>query len=237
MPTLNEVYSTYTKKPLHFWYPLIAFLAFSAIAFFFILFIYMNIMVFFDFFKINSYYLIILLSLAFIYIVSGFKGSMIRGFKFAYETSQRFDTENFFIYARERNLKFFIVYLVKIIINVAIIYAAYLLFINQQLIIQIIGFSFTLLILFLINYLLHFSSIALVLYDGISSLKALKASILVSVKNVFYLIGLYILYLITLVTFFIPLINIFTLFIFYPVVETYTIQKMRQLDAKIAKEI
>ncbi|MEM4295238.1 MAG: hypothetical protein QXS91_00275 [Candidatus Anstonellales archaeon] len=237
MASLSDVYSVYTKKPLNFWYPLLAFLAFSLIGLLFLLFIYMNIARFFELANINIYYVLAFFSIIGLYIVSGFKGAMIRGFAYAYKTSERFDTWQFFNYASSNNMKFFIIYFVKVLINVAIIVSAYILLINQQTLIQIIGAFVIALILFIINYLLHFSAIAIVLYENIGALRALKASIIVALTNVFYLIGPYILYLIALGTFIIPLINIFTLFIFYPVVEIYVVEKLRKLDVKIARSL
>jgi hypothetical protein len=222
---------------MNFLYPLIAFLFFSFSGIFFLLFIYLNISPIAKTIGINVYYLIGLMFIFALYIISGLKGSMIKGFKHASEASQRFDTHQFFNYASRNNLRFFVIYLIKALINILILGAAYFILINQTTLIQIIGAFIVFLIVFIINYLLHFSTIALVLYDGIGAFRAIKASIVIALTNIFYLIGPYILYIITLATFFIPLINLFTLLIFYPVVETYTLEKLKRLDAKVAKVI
>gem|GEM_PF-5987466 len=229
MASMQEIYKVYTYNPMIFVWPVFIFLVTSLLAFLSLLFVYINISTFLSFFEFNNYLLLFIFSIFFIYFFSGFFGGMLKGLKVGYETKRRISFEDYVYYANEKNLYFFIIFLIKIAINFSLIFLVYNIFANQTFPIQLIGLLFFSFFFFVLNYFLHFLTIGTLIYEGLGFIKTLRMSFLTSLKNFFYLIVPYTIHIIVLASFLLPFFNLFSIFMFYPIVETFAIERMRKV--------
>ncbi|RME79960.1 MAG: hypothetical protein D6769_00845 [Methanobacteriota archaeon] len=238
MVKVSEIYGDFTRKPLAFVFPLIAYGFYTVMALFVMLFFFMNLEPLMEVFNVGSYSYIMagILFLVWFYLASGFKGGMIKGLYEAIERRGRFDTEDYLNYSLNNDVKFFIIYLVGAIANVLVIGpVAYGILQFSSLVIQIVLAIVGLFILFIVNYLLFYSAMTLVVYNGIGSIKAIVASIKVSVKEIFKLMGPYLLYVGVLLTMFIPLINIISIFVLYPIALGNALGKLKEVRGAVAR--
>ena len=232
MVGIEEVYRTYVYNPINFVWPIFIFFILSLLAFLSALFLYINANIFLNFFGVDYYIVLTIFSLLFLYVLAGFYGGVLKGFKLTYETKKRIGFEEFLKYSKEKSLHFFLVFLIKIVVNLLIIAIFYHFFINQQFPIQIVGIFLFVPSFFVLNYFLYFVSIGMVIYEGIGFVRAFTLSLFTSLHNILYLISSYIMHVIVLPTFLLPFFNLFSFFIFYPVVETFAIARMKKVMIK-----
>ena len=155
----------------------------------------------------------------------------------ASERRGRFDTSSFITYSLDHARKFFVVYLIQFVINAAIagVFGFLMLkFMGNLALVALVavGLIGSLLI---INYLLFYAALAIVVFEGIGSLRAVLASIRMSLGNFFTLIKPYIFYIVVLVTLAIPLVNLVSLLLLYPVAMGYAMMSLKELSHKMAR--
>ena len=240
MSELNKSYENFIHKPLPYLFALVSFLFYSFLNFFVMYFLYSTAFIALDKFALTSYVygVIALLSFIFLYFETGFYGAMLKGFEQADRSRTRFDTVAYLDYAFRNAPKFFVATLILLIINAIIIAPlGYVMYMFSSSTIVLVGAGLALaFILFLVNYLFYYSTIALTLFDKLNALRAIKASIIVALKNI-KLIVPYILFIILLLTLPIVLINLLTLFVLLPISYVYSIRKLKNSEHLIAKYI
>ncbi len=239
MASLKAAYNAVIDKPLRFIFPLLAFLFVSVLAFFLMVFIYTSLYLFLDVFGIAQwkYILLGLVGLLYFYLESGFFGGLLKGIYTAHFTRGRFATEEYVTYSLSSALRYFIVSLIIGIVNGIIVGVSAFLYLrfaaNSLLVGTVIGVSATLFLL-IIDYLLFYSPFILALVDTAKPISSIKASIVVSVKEISLLVPFF-LYLIVGLTFLIPLVDLLSVFVLYPITVAYILDKLRSTERIIAR--
>ncbi len=237
MSELSKAYGDFLHKPLPYVFSLISFIFYTGITLFALLAVYMNAYIFLEKANLTNLALPIigLLGIVQLYLTSGFYAAMLKGFYTATKSRARFDTEAFLTYAFNNAGKFFVAFIIVALING--IFAAplsYVLTLNLSLAIKVVVGITLALLLFVINYLFYYLALTLILFEKINVFKAIKATLITSIKDIGLMLP-YILFIITTLTLILPLIDLISLFVLYPITVAYSFLRLQRAERILAR--
>ncbi|MDD5023022.1 MAG: hypothetical protein PHU63_02535 [Candidatus ainarchaeum sp.] len=225
---INRAIKEYTKKPILFaWTVIISiilnFIAIGAVAGAFLVVYYALAIMEMGDVPLLIYSLISVLFITYLVIMNGLKGALINSLK-GITKKQQPSITYFFKYAIQRGSVFFSITLLKLVFSAIFIIPIYLLYQNVLLPMEIphleLIFSIVVAgIVFIIEFPFSYTYISAAVNEyGV--INSLRASLRFLRKRGLSAFGIYIVYAIVWTTLFVPLLNIVSILVLYPIVYT-----------------